>query len=48
MNGVDKIKGMASSDFAPVPVGNDLPITLTTTGAGTVNMTFTPLFYRAW
>lgn len=48
MDGVDKIKGLASSDFAPVPVGTNLPITLTTVGAGTVSMTFTPLYYRAW
>lgn len=48
MNGVDKIKGLATSDFAPVPVGTNLPITLSTVGAGSVTMTFTPLYYRAW
>jgi len=48
MNGVDKIKGLASSDFAPIPVGTDMPVTLTLTGAGTVTLTFKRLYYRAW
>jgi hypothetical protein len=48
MDGVDKIKGLASSDFAPVPVGKNIPISLGVVGTGTVQMDFNPLYYRAW
>ncbi|MGZ4659697.1 MAG: hypothetical protein ACXVYB_00290 [Arthrobacter sp.] len=48
MGSTDKIKGLASSDFAPIPVGKDIPVTLAVVGTGSVTVTFTPMFYRAW
>ena len=48
MGGVDRIASLGTSDFAPVPAGNGIPISLAVVGSGTVAMEITPLYYRAW
>lgn len=48
MNGVDKISFLGAADFAPLPVGVDVPVSLTMSGTGTCEMSITPLYYRAW
>ncbi|HEX9088401.1 MAG TPA: hypothetical protein VF867_12845 [Arthrobacter sp.] len=48
MGGTDRIASLGTSDFAPVPAGMGIPITLAVVGSGTVKMEITPLYYRAW
>lgn len=48
LNGVDVTDQLGVADFAPIPAGVELPLSLTMTGAGSVEATITPRFYRAW
>lgn len=48
MDGVDKIPALVTSDFAPLPPGKDIPVSLGLVGSGSIEMAFTPLYYRAW
>lgn len=49
-NGVDKwseLTGDPQFD-APIPPGESVPLSLSMVGTGTVSLTLTPLYYRAW
>jgi len=49
-NGVDKwseLTGDPQFD-APIPPGESVPLSLSMVGSGTVSLTLTPLYYRAW
>ena len=36
------------TNFAPIPKGKDVPLTLTAVGTGLISATITPLYRRAW
>lgn len=44
----DRILDLSSRAFAPVPVGENIPLGISMTGTGSVSLSFTPLYYRAW
>jgi hypothetical protein len=48
LNGVDVTAQLGSADFAPIPAGHELPLSLTMAGTGSVEATITPRFFRAW
>lgn len=45
---VDKTGNLGDIDFAPLPPGETSDLSLTMAGAGAIEATFTPLYYRAW
>jgi hypothetical protein len=48
LNGVDVTSQLGSADFAPIPAGHELPLSLTMAGTGSVEAAITPRYYRAW
>jgi hypothetical protein len=48
MDGVNKITSLASAAFAPLPANVTSALSLSATGTGTISVSFTPLYYRAW
>lgn len=48
LNGVDVTAQLGTADFAPIPAGVELPLSLTMAGTGSVEAAITPRFYRAW
>ncbi|MGY4543254.1 hypothetical protein ACVWY0_003187 [Arthrobacter sp. UYNi723] len=48
LNGVDVTDQLGVADFAPIPAGVELPLSLTMAGTGSVEATITPRYYRAW
>lgn len=48
LNGVDVTDQLGTADFAPIPAGEELPLSLTMAGAGSVEAAITPRHYRAW
>lgn len=46
--GVDKTGLLGQSSFAPVPPGEQIPLTLQLSGAGKVAASLVPLHHRAW
>lgn len=36
------------TDFAPIPRGKDVPVTVSSVGSGTISASITPLYRRAW
>lgn len=48
LNGVDVTDQLGTADFAPIPPGVELPLSLTMAGTGSVEATITPRHYRAW
>lgn len=47
LNGVDNMTVLGSFDFAPIPPGEDVELSLTMDGVGTVTAQFTPLYFRS-
>lgn len=47
-DGTDVTAQLGEVDFAPLPAGESVPLTLTMTGTGTVDVSFTPRYWRAW
>lgn len=47
-DGTDVTSELGAVDFAPVPPGAVVPLTLSMVGTGTVTATLTPRWYRAW
>lgn len=48
LNGVDVTDQLGTADFAPIPAGDELPLSLTMAGTGSVEAAITPRFYKAW
>jgi hypothetical protein len=48
LNGVDVTSQLGTANFAPIPAGEELPLSLTMAGSGSVAATITPRYYRAW
>lgn len=48
LNGVDVTDQLGTADFAPIPAGLELPLSLTMAGTGSVEAAITPRHYRAW
>jgi hypothetical protein len=48
LNGDDVTDQLGTADFAPIPAGLELPLSLTMAGTGSVEATITPRYYRAW
>ena len=48
LNGVDVTSQLGTADFAPIPAGHELPLSLTMAGTGSVEAAITPRYYRAW
>lgn len=48
MSGVNKITQLSSAAFAPLPANATTTLSLSATGTGTIEVSFTPLYYRAW
>jgi hypothetical protein len=48
LNGVDVTDQLGTADFAPIPAGYELPLSLTMAGTGSVEASITPRFFRAW
>ncbi|UYM26569.1 minor tail protein [Arthrobacter phage Bauer] len=48
LNGVDVTDQLGTADFAPIPAGDELPLSLAMAGTGSVEATITPRFFRAW
>jgi len=48
LNGDDVTDQLGTADFAPIPAGHELPLSLTMAGAGSVEAAITPRHYRAW
>lgn len=46
--GVDRTADLAAVDFAPIPAGSSVPLTITLAGTGYVSVTFTPRYRRAY
>lgn len=44
----DRTDELGAVDFAPVPPGEEVPLTVALSGTGTVEVTLTPLYERAW
>lgn len=47
-NGLDSTHLLGAADFAPIPAGENRPLSLTMAGTGSVEATITPRFYRAF
>lgn len=47
-DGTDVTADLGAVDFAPVPPGAVVPLSLSMTGTGTVTSTIVPRYYRAW
>lgn len=45
---VDKFSDMGAIDFAPIPAGEAVPLSVVINGAGVVLMELTPRHFRAW
>lgn len=48
LNGVDVTSQLGTANFAPIPAGEELPLSLTMAGTGSVEAAITPRYYRAW
>ena len=48
LNGVRITSSLARREYAPIPKLSTVPLTINVAGSGKVEMTFTPLFKRAW
>lgn len=48
LNGVDVTDQLGTANFAPIPAGVELPLSLTMAGTGSVEAAITPRHYRAW
>jgi hypothetical protein len=48
INPVDKTAALGEADFAPVPAGSSVPLSLSVAGAGTVEVKLPTLYRRAW
>lgn len=48
LNGADVTSQLGTADFAPIPAGVELPLSLTMAGTGSVEASITPRFYKAW
>ena len=48
VNGVDVMRDLGLQDFAPVPPGVSVPLTIAATGAGFVSASGTPQYFRAF
>lgn len=48
LNGIDVTDQLGTADFAPIPAGLELPLSLTMAGTGSVEAAITPRYYRAW
>lgn len=46
--GVERTGSLGTVDYAPIPPGASVPLTLTVTGAGSVNVSILPRYLRAW
>lgn len=44
----DRIMELSSRSFTPLPANSTVPLGISMTGTGTVSLSFTPLYYRAW
>ena len=44
----DRTIDLGAVDFAPVPPGVEVPLTVSLSGTGTVEVSITPLYERAW
>ncbi|MDQ4502187.1 hypothetical protein [Sinomonas sp. ASV322] len=47
-NAVDRTRELGAADFAPVPAGQNLPLSIAITGGGSVTAEITPLHRKAW
>lgn len=47
-NGVDVTSQLGTADFAPIPAGQDRPLSLAMSGTGSVEASITPRYYRAF
>lgn len=47
-NGSDVTTQLGEADFAPIPAGAEVPLTLSMTGTGSVSVRFRPRYFRAW
>lgn len=48
LDGVDVTGDLDPWGFGEIPAGDNVPLTISITGNGTVQASFTPLYYRAW
>ncbi|WXW93154.1 minor tail protein [Arthrobacter phage BrayBeast] len=48
LNGVDVTSQLGTANFAPIPAGHEMPLSLTMAGTGSVEASISPRFYRAW
>lgn len=48
LNGADVTGDLSSDNFAPIPAGSDVPLSLSMLGTGKVTAEIRPRFYRAW
>jgi hypothetical protein len=48
LNGADVTDQLGTADFAPIPSGLEVPLSLTMAGTGSVEAVITPRYYRAW
>lgn len=48
LNGDDVTEQLGTADFAPIPSGLELPLSLTMAGTGSVQASITPRYYKAW
>lgn len=48
MGGVNKMAQLGVREFAPLPPGDSITLSLDMTGAGSIGATFTPQYFRAW
>lgn len=48
LNGVDVTDQLGTADFAPIPEGDERPLSLTMAGTGSVVAVITPRYYKAW
>jgi hypothetical protein len=46
--GVDRTADLGAVNFASIPAGESVPLTIQITGAGMVELNLTPQYYRAW
>jgi len=46
-NGVDIMQTLGDFDFAPIPPGEDVELSLSMTGTGKITASFTPLYFRS-
>jgi hypothetical protein len=46
-NGVDVMASLGSFDFAPIPPGEDVELSLSLSGSGNISASFTPLYLRS-